>query len=65
MSVEGSFVDGDTVEVRGTDGIAFARGMVFVDAAQLRKVKGMQTRDLPDGVVHEVIHRDDLVVFPR
>ena len=47
-----------------TDGIAFARGMVFVDAAQLRKVKGMQTRDLPEGVVHEVIHRDDLVVLP-
>ena len=38
--------------------------MVFVDAAQLRRVKGMQTSDLPDGVVHEVIHRDDLVVLP-
>ena len=43
----------------------FARGMVFVDATQLRKIKGMNTRDLPDGVVHEVIHRDDLVVMPR
>ena len=31
---------------------------------QLRKVAGMQTRDLPDGVVHEVIHRDDLVLLP-
>ena len=47
-----------------SDGTPFARGMVFVDAAQLRKVMGMQTRDLPDGVVHEVIHRDDLVVLP-
>jgi len=65
VAVEGSFIDGDTVEVRSTDGTPFARGMVFVDAAQLRKVKGMQTRDLPDGVVHEVIHRDDLVVLPR
>ena len=65
VAVEGSFVDGDTVEVRSTDGTPFARGMVFVDAAQLRKIKGMHTRDLPDGVVHEVIHRDDLVVMPR
>jgi glutamate 5-kinase len=64
VSVEGRFVEGDTVEVRGVDGTPFARGMVFVDAAQLRRVKGMQTRDLPDGVVHEVIHRDDLVVLP-
>jgi glutamate 5-kinase len=65
VSVEGRFVEGDTVEVRGTDGSAFARGMVFVDAAQLRKVVGMQTGELPDGVVHEVIHRDDLVVLPE
>jgi glutamate 5-kinase len=64
VSVEGRFVDGDTVEVRDTEGSPFARGMVFVDAAQLRKVKGMQTGDLPDGIVHEVIHRDDLVVLP-
>jgi glutamate 5-kinase len=64
VAVEGRFVEGDTVEVRGTDGRPFARGMVFVDATQLRKVRGMQTRDLPEGVVHEVIHRDDLVVLP-
>jgi hypothetical protein len=37
--------------------------MVFVTAADLRAVAGMQTRDLPDGMVHEVIHRDDLVVL--
>jgi glutamate 5-kinase len=64
VGVEGRFVEGDTVEVRGTDGAGFARGMVFIDANQLRRVKGMQTRDLPEGLVHEVIHRDDLVVLP-
>ena len=61
--VIGSFGEGDTVDVRGADGTVFARGMVFVTASDLRAVAGMQTRDLPDGMVHEVIHRDDLVVL--
>jgi glutamate 5-kinase len=61
--VMGSFGEGDTVDVRGADGTVFARGMVFVTASDLRAVAGMQTRDLPDGMVHEVIHRDDLVVL--
>ena len=64
VSVEGRFDNGDTVEVRGTDGEAFARGMVFVESNQLRKAAGMHTRDLPEGMVHEVIHRDDLVLLP-
>jgi glutamate 5-kinase len=62
--VEGSFGEGDTVSVVGPDGTAFAKGMVFVESAQLRKVAGLRTSDLPDGMVHEVIHRDDLVMLP-
>jgi glutamate 5-kinase len=62
--VIGAFGEGDTVEVRGPDGAVFARGMVYVTAPELRRVAGMQTRDLPDGMVHEVIHRDDLVLLP-
>jgi glutamate 5-kinase len=61
--VEGQFGEGDTVEVKGPDGAVFARGMVYVTAHDLRDVAGRQTRDLPDGMVHEVIHRDDLVVL--
>jgi glutamate 5-kinase len=64
VSVVGDFDEGDTIEVRGPDGVTFARGMVFVAADQLRAVAGRHTRDLPDGVVHEVIHRDDLVLLP-
>jgi glutamate 5-kinase len=63
-SVAGSFAEGDTVEVCGPDGVAFARGMVFVSADDLRSVRGRQTSDLPEGMVHEVIHRDDLIVLP-
>ncbi len=61
--VEGTFGEGDTVEVKGPDGTVFARGMVYVTAHDLRAVAGRQTRDLPDGMVDEVIHRDDLVVL--
>ena len=64
VDVAGRFGEGDTVDVTGTDGVAFARGMVFVEAAQLRRVAGRHTRELPAGMVHEVIHRDDLVLLP-
>ena len=64
VDVAGRFGEGDTVDVTGTDGVAFARGMVFVEAAQLRRVAGRHTSDLPPGMAHEVIHRDDLVLLP-
>ena len=64
VGVKGSFDAGDTVEVAGPSGRSFARGMVSIDSGGLASVAGSQTRDLPHGVVHEVIHRDDLVVLP-
>lgn len=64
VDVNGRFGEGDTVDVSGTDGAVFARGMVFVEAGQLRKVVGRHTGDLPPGMPHEVIHRDDLVMLP-
>ena len=62
--VRGHFDEGDTVEIVGSDGRAFARGMVFVADRDLRGVIGRRTAELPDGMVHEVIHRDDLVLLP-
>jgi len=64
VGVTGTFDAGDTVEVAGPSGRSFARGMVSIDSAGLVAVAGRQTRDLPPGVVDEVIHRDDLVVLP-
>ena len=64
VEVSGRFAEGATVDVAGTDGVPFARGMVFVEAAQLRRVAGSHTSELPAGMVHEVIHRDDLVLLP-
>jgi glutamate 5-kinase len=64
VGVGGSFDALDTVEVAGPSGRSFARGMVSIDSVGLAGVAGRHTRDLPNGVVHEVIHRDDLVVLP-
>lgn len=64
VAVQGDFDEGDTVEVRGLDGTVFARGMVQVDAVALDRVKGLRTTELAAGTIHEVVHRDDLVLLP-
>lgn len=64
VSVRGTFAEGDTVDIAGPDGRAFARGLAALDAGTARRVVGLRTGDLPDGVNHEVVHRDDLVVLP-
>jgi glutamate 5-kinase len=63
IEVRGEFVAGDTVDVAGSDGIVFARGMVGVDAVHASAAAGRQSGELPDGVLAELIHRDDLVVL--
>ena len=62
--VEGTFDADDAVEIAGPDGKVFAKGIVRSSSAGLREVAGRRTSDLPDGVPHEAIHRDDLVVLP-
>ena len=63
-SVKGSFEVDDAVEIVGPDGKVFAKGLVRLGSVGLREVAGRRTPDLPEGVPHEVIHRDDLVVLP-
>jgi glutamate 5-kinase len=58
------FVAGDAVEILGPDGKPFAKGIVRVDSGLLASIAGRRTADLPEGVPHEVVHRDDLVVLP-
>jgi glutamate 5-kinase len=64
VDVKGGFDAFDAVEVAGPDGTVFAKGLVRLDAVALRTVAGRRTADLPEGMAHEVIHRDDLVVLP-
>ena len=63
VGVDGTFDAGEVVDVVDSTGRAFARGRSSVAAIDLRGVIGSRTTDLPDGMVHEVVHRDDLVVL--
>lgn len=63
-SVEGAFEAEAAVEVEDEDGRVFAKGLVRYAAADLREVAGRRTAELPDGLPHEVIRRDDLVMLP-
>ena len=62
--VEGRFEAEDAVEVATPDGKVFAKGLVRLGSDALGVVAGRRTSELPEGVPHEVIHRDDLVVLP-
>ena len=60
--VTGDFVAGDAVEIADAEGRVFAKGLVRMGAKELAAAAGRRTADLPEGVPHEVVHRDDLVV---
>jgi glutamate 5-kinase len=64
IGVSGRFSADDAVELTGPDGKVFAKGLVRASSDVLTSIAGRRTADLPDGVPHEVVHRDDLVVLP-
>ncbi len=67
VAVEGSFGDGDAVDVCTPDGQVIARGLVNYSSTELPGLIGRTTHDLArelgPGYEREVIHRDDLVVL--
>lgn len=63
LDVRGDFATEAIVEVVAADGAVLARGMVLSDSATLRAVRGKRTTEIGDGIAHEVVHRDDLVVL--
>jgi glutamate 5-kinase len=70
VKVEGDFAAGEVVGLAGdADGREFARGLVNFDADELRKIQGAKTREIVQRLgyksVDEVIHRDNLVIFPQ
>jgi glutamate 5-kinase len=63
VGVEGRFEADDAVEIAGPDGVVFAKGLVRHPSAMVASWAGRRTSELPEGTVHEVVHRDDMVVL--
>ncbi|RKT77076.1 glutamate 5-kinase [Terracoccus luteus] len=67
VGVEGSFLDGDPVDVCGPDGVPVARGLVNYGSAELPPLLGRSTKELAAALgpeyEREVIHRDHLVIL--
>jgi len=64
VRADGRFEADDAVEIAGPDGRVFAKGLVRVGSRMVAELAGLRTAALPDGIPHEVVHRDDLVVLP-
>ncbi|MCV7287002.1 glutamate 5-kinase [Mycolicibacterium wolinskyi] len=59
--VTGRFHGGDVVDLRALDGRTVARGVVAYEAAELAKMIGRSTADLPAEMRRPAVHADDLV----
>ncbi len=66
---EGTFEEGDPVELVGPDGALIGRGLVAYDAAEVPGLLGRSTQDLRaelgPGYDRELVHRDDLVLVRK
>jgi glutamate 5-kinase len=64
VEVKGRFEPDAAVEISDRAGNVFAKGLVRVGSEDLLRVAGLHTKQLPAGMAHEVVHRDDLVTLP-
>jgi len=66
-AVEGTFAEGDPVDLKLPDGAPFARGLAAYPADELRRIAGRQSADIEAVLgyrsLDEAVHRDDLVVL--
>jgi glutamate 5-kinase len=63
LEATGAFDTEDAVEIAGTDGVVFAKGLVRVSAARSKDWMGRRSEHLPQDLPKEVVHRDDMVVL--
>ena len=64
--IEGNFVRGDTVVIKGPAGDEIARGVVRYDSGDLHKVKGLRSDEISNFLGFwsgPAIHRDDLILL--
>ncbi|MDF1563908.1 MAG: glutamate 5-kinase [Deltaproteobacteria bacterium] len=66
-SVEGSFAEGDVVELAGPDGEVFAQGLATYGAEAVRQIQGQKTSEIARLLGYQtlevVVHRDELVLL--
>jgi glutamate 5-kinase len=64
VGVQGTFDADAAVELAGPDGRVFAKGLIKHSSSIVEELAGRRTSELPPDVIHEVVHRDDLVLLP-
>jgi len=68
VEVEGRFERGDAVGIEDPSGRELGRGLVNYSRREVRRLRGCQTDEISDILGYhnfdEIIHRDNLVVFP-
>jgi glutamate 5-kinase len=64
VGVDGGFDSDEAVEIRDTDGVVFAKGLVRASSAVARDIAGKRSAELPDGAPRYLVHADDLVILP-
>jgi len=66
--VQGAFERGDVVEIRDASGARLGKGLVNYDSEDIRKIMGAKSdaieKILGQKEYDEVIHRDNLIIFP-
>lgn len=64
-AVEGSFAEGDAVEIVDDEGKVFARGLVAYPSHELERIAGWGTERITEslGSSRAVVHRDELAVL--
>lgn len=67
-AIEGVFEMGALVRLKDASGTEFARGLVNYSSAELEKIRGRQSTEIPDllhidGGTPTVVHRDNLLIL--
>lgn len=67
VAVDGDFARGQTIRIYAADGPEIARGMTQYAAADLRRIRGLQSSQIAETLGFdygpEVVHRDDMVLL--
>ncbi|MFQ5353979.1 MAG: glutamate 5-kinase [Thermodesulfobacteriota bacterium] len=67
LDVDGAFDSGEVIHCVDADGMEFARGLTNYSSDEIKRIKGLNSRDIKEKlgykVYDEVIHRDNLVVL--